>query len=199
MTIAQYISAALTAFSEGDDSVAMSNASIAVDATGKKMFPAANSGERSKKFLDLHTGLITGLALGPEIHSLKLRCEDSNIRVKYKTDDGACDFSVILYHAVRCSLLHEAEMPSSVRFQDDQIIDIGEEVLTLPRSLIWGVCMAVVLDPHNADEYCKLTNAIRLAGLGVELPIDCFWGALDKYQWLRKTLNEAYARSSESS
>jgi len=80
-------------------------------------------------------------------------------------------------------------MPHAVKFIEENKIVVGEKVLELPVSLIWGISLAVILFPGNEDEWQESDKAFHVNQLNVDLPLDALWGAQDHLEWLVKTLD----------
>jgi hypothetical protein len=88
-----------------------------------------------------------------------------------------CSAESILYHVVRCGLLHEACLPASLRFETTNTITVRDGLLVLPASLIVGLVMAVVACPANGGE--SLPSECSFSIGGRDYPLSSFWGRQD--------------------
>jgi hypothetical protein len=164
---------------------ALIQVSIALDATAKKVH---GKGGRQvyQTFIHDNLGLITRISFGPPV---------LNIRVKYDLNrnqpadqpaitpdaDGRFTIEQVLYHAVRCGLLHESHIPEDLVFSDEQMIkvdsaaDPGNPRLVLPSSLVYGLIVAVVTEPANAGLTVEERFGLNVPGL-TTIPINRLWG-----------------------
>ena len=79
----------------------------------------------------------------------------SGIRIKVnakipelKTDnDGFVDMEQIIYHVVRCGLVHSCSINTSIIFTEQTMIgDWNADKFYLPKALVWGLIAAVEQD-----------------------------------------------------
>jgi hypothetical protein len=152
VSIAKRVEEALAKFQAGDTEGALIPASIAVAATAAKEFPRKYDRDEYKDFVSANLALITKVAFGAGAIT-------KSLRVKYDHpdlipgDDGLCSIEQVLYHVVRCGLVHEATLPSTLRFKEGRAITVeGGTVLVLPSTLVLGLVLAVVASPVNAGE-----------------------------------------------
>lgn len=150
--------------------MAASSVCIAVAGTAKKAFPKERyDGKKYKVFLRRHMGLIafvaTGLALKRGV-SIRLGFDHPAVR---KDDEGYCTLEDILYHVVRCGLIHESVFPNAVRFGDNLSSDGG-----LPKCILNGLILAVIVAPENKNESLPQDWIQEIKGKPVIL--NDFWG-----------------------
>lgn len=87
----------------------------------------------------------------------------------------------MLYDVVRCTALHEAGLPSNLQFTDNPVIQLGlDGELVLPIDVIYGLLIAIVASPKNANERAK-GNATFSFG-GKSIPLNELWGKLNKIE-----------------
>ncbi|MCH8824631.1 MAG: hypothetical protein IH984_14115 [Planctomycetes bacterium] len=79
-----------------------------------------------------------------------------------------------MYFVVRCGLLHEAEIPNTLKFTDEASISVCDHRLHLPAGFIYGMITAVVASPVNVAEQSKAHYALNLDGEALSLRE--FWG-----------------------
>ncbi len=146
MAISDRIQEALEKVSKGDQLNALIQISIAIDATGKKIFPGKKTSYRSKQFLKENIGFITRCAFG----NLEVQ---GPMTFEVEGSDEAKSLESILYGLVRCSLLHEGELSDKIQLTDKNSIGLTEDgKFILSSSLIWGMLLAVIANPANEDQ-----------------------------------------------
>lgn len=151
MSIGKRISEAVDRMMASDAEGALIPASIALDATASREYPAEKNNMAYKAFINANLATITKVAFhGPSIIG-QLRVKYDHPDVK-PASDGLCTFSQIMYHVVRCGLLHAAALPTDLRFSDRNTIQVQAGSLVLPASLIYGMLVAVVVSPVNSGE-----------------------------------------------
>ncbi len=144
--------------------------SSAVDATATKHFK--RRGRKSyKDFIHENFDLITKVAFGTLLMNLNLQYDHPELET---SPDGLCTIQDVLYHVVRCGLLHSAELPSTLKFVDEKIIRVENDLLILPASLIYGLIAAVVVCPKNTDQ--TIPDNYRLSVRGFQIKLNDLWG-----------------------
>ena len=152
MSIAKRIIEAYDKMNIRDAEAALIPASIAVDATAKKENPDLKTGDAYKQFLHKNLELITRVAFGGNkaiTNSFRIRYNHPQI----KTDnEGLCSIEQVWYHTVRCGLLHDGCLPSSLRFIWQTAIKVDDDLLVLPATFVYGLMFAVIASPVNINE-----------------------------------------------
>lgn len=177
MSIGTFVSASLDLLNQGRYDVALSLACSAVDATAAKIFPAESNNARYKSFLSEHMHIVTTFGTpGLRAGGITIKC--MNIP-DLKTDpNGMLPLEDILYHIVRCGLVHECEIDQRLEFTErTQIGDFGEK-FRIPFAVIIGLIAAVVLAKSNTKESAPGNHQILLDGKLV--PINSLWGRIDE-------------------
>jgi hypothetical protein len=60
----------------------------------------------------------------------------------------------MLYDVVRCTAVHEAGLPSNLRFTELPVIQTGVNgELVLPIDVVYGLLLAIVGSPENAGQH----------------------------------------------
>ncbi|MCX5653244.1 MAG: hypothetical protein NTY65_01120 [Planctomycetota bacterium] len=146
MGVAKLIRESVEKLSLGDAEGSLIPVCIAVDATGGKVYPRASTGRRFKAFVRDNLALITTAGFGGcGIRGLNLGFSHPKLR---PNSHGCSPFEDILY-VIRCSLIHEGDMPSNITFGPEPLLG-GSNPLKIPRSMIVGLIVAVVCSPANA-------------------------------------------------
>ncbi len=116
----------------------------AIDASAAKNYPQLSVGDRYKQFISQHFRTISKFGF-PGIEAskirIKLNCQIESLR---PDKDGYVDITQIIYHTIRCGLVHSCAIDNSIIFSDQTIIGNYEpNKFTIPRSLIWGLIAAM--------------------------------------------------------
>jgi hypothetical protein len=168
-----------------DDSInALIQVSIAIDATSKKEFPGQKTSFRCKNFLEKNRGFISKVAFGKlEIQGPMLfPIQASNGSVKNKT------LEEVLYHLVRCSLLHEGELPNEIEITSKPQIGMtidGKVLLSI--KIIWAMILAVIGSHVNKSE--RLPPGYTASIENETIDLNDFWGDRDRIYNLVKSYN----------
>lgn len=175
MSVGKRITEAIDNMVAGDAEAALIPVSIAVDATAAAFY--GMKGRSSyKQFIADDLGLITRIAGHASI--LNLSFAYSHHEIKTNNSDGTCTIGDVLYHAVRCGLLHEAKLPSTLHFVDQRIYSIQDGHLYLPASFVNGLIASVVVSPVNAHETAPDSYGIVVEGSST--PLAELWGRKDR-------------------
>jgi len=153
MKTSDLIKKSLDACDRRDLDEAIHWACIALDGTATKMYPSIYStGERFKKFIVDHIDIIElmfgGIDLRETVFPLKDRKGNIGLR-----------FEEMMYEKIRCPTAHGSELPDGygIKFKiQDGIhqftIDIENNSMTLPESVIFALGLPCVLAPVNEHQ-----------------------------------------------
>lgn len=116
----------------------------AIDACAAVDYPKLRTSERYKKFLADHFRIICRYGF-PGIEAsqikIKLNCKVEDLK---PDQDGYVDMTQIIYHTIRCGLVHKSAIDNSIIFVDRTIIGNYEDGhFYVPRSLILGLISAI--------------------------------------------------------
>jgi hypothetical protein len=152
MSIASFVEASINELRVGRYDVAMTLACSAVDGTtAKKLAPNASNNERFKAFLEENMRLITCYGF-PGINAGGIRIKCINIPDLKTDQDGYISIADIIYHVVRCSVIHECSIDERIEFTEQTYIGDFQTKFRIPRKLIIGLLAAVVKSPTNSHE-----------------------------------------------
>ncbi len=130
----------------------------------------------------------------PTLVKIKQDAEESRQKsMRDMSDAGAMcvPFGHILYHCLRCELLHRPNAPEVISFHRKRVIDNQDYNLTLPISLLWGYILAVVISPAFVDERHVLDETIVWNSLGACSRLDWLWGRRESFDYLISMNREA--------
>jgi len=193
MIIGSRVADAFDHLEKDDPDGAMFAICAAIEATAAKEY---GQGGRStyKKFVHDNLRVITRVGLGIYIHNLNVAISHPEV----PTDaNGLCSFQDVMYHAVRCSLYHEAALPSVISFQKERVLHASGGHIVLPSSLIYGLVMSVVIAPVNAAEQSPKINIFNIPEFG-PLPVNQMWGRRAEVLWFLgavDSMNQLYEHS----
>lgn len=144
MSVQSFVDSAFILYENEKYNEALCLACIAIDACSAKIYPAEKVSERYKHFLKDHFETICKYGF-PGIQA-------SNIRIKVNTPikslkldkDGYVDMEQIIYHTLRCGLVHDCNIEETIEFTEKTIIgDWNKNKFYIPKMLIWGLIAAI--------------------------------------------------------
>jgi hypothetical protein len=193
MTIGKRISEALDKFHANDAEGALIPVSMAIDATATKFYGKQGRGSY-KDFINENMLLISKAGLnGRQIENISLQVPPEFV-TKWPQmkvgPDRLCRLDEILYHVVRCGLLHECELASALVFQPEVKIEIKDGKIRLPSKLIVGFVVAIVACPANKDESLPDRYGINLSGY--DIPFSALWGKKEQLWNLYQAMDEIW-------
>lgn len=85
----------------------------------------------------------------------------------------------MLYDVVRCTAVHEAKLPDNLRFTEQPAIQTGlDGELVLPIDVIYGLLIAIVASPKNADQRVEGGPVFSFGGRRIR--VNELWGERDR-------------------
>ena len=152
IAVGRRIQEAIDHMGKGETMLALTPACIALDITSQRHAGLKRSSRSSfKRFVQENLWLITYVGF-PGLMA-------STVRVPFvhpdvKPDAAGCvGIEDIIYHVIRCSLIHSDEKNSKIRWNDAIALGLDQDGnLVLNNGLIWGLVSAVVFSPSNKDE-----------------------------------------------
>ena len=144
MSIYSFISASRALYANGYYNEALCLVCIAADACVTKEYPDLSVSVRYKKFLSQHFRTICKIGF-PGIEASCIRIKAAKEIPNLNPDaDGYIDLIQIIYHLLRCGLVHDCEIEKTIEFIDKTIIGNREnDKFYLPKTILWGLISAV--------------------------------------------------------
>lgn len=150
--IGDRVKEAIDYMSKGQIEHALTPTCIALDLTAKKVAGTNRSAKSDyKKLISDFMWLITYMGLPHMI--------TNGIKVKFIHPDiisdanGYCGIEDIIYHAIRCGLIHSTGIDQKIHWDENMIIGSDDKGnLILSNKLIWGLLGAIIFCPANQDE-----------------------------------------------
>ena len=152
MSVGSQVAEAMRKLSEGGFEDAIVSASVALSATARLECPTDGDKAACRKFLEQNLPIISkvgwvsfGVSQPINFRYRRLDSRSPGICVRTMPE--------MLYDVVRCTAVHEAGLPDNLRFVQEPLIQTGPDgELVLPIYVIYGLLIAVVASPKNADQ-----------------------------------------------
>ena len=173
MAISNFISAGIIFHNHGKRDVSLALICSALDATAKKIYPSDNNNQRNKKFIRKYMHTITSFGFpGILATGIRIKCIDVP---NLKTDsNGYVGIEDIIYHTIRCGLIHECEIENLIEFTEETLIGDFYKKFKVPKQLFWGLALATILCETNKSE--KSEDMVNINIGGKNFLIDELWG-----------------------
>lgn len=149
ITVAQRVSHAIDSIRRGEYEFALQDAAVAIDVTAQRHYGRSRATKRDyKRFLGEYLWLIELMALNG------INLEESFFQNLTQTIPGVPRprFTDLLYHVVRCGLVHDTGIPSNVEFVPGRTLMLADDYIRLPAQVIWGLLAIVVFAKANSAE-----------------------------------------------
>lgn len=148
MSIRSFLESAEILYEKGKYDEALCLVCIAIDARSAELYPKIKScTKRYKLFLKDNFWTICkrgfpGILAQKICIKLEIPCESLE-----PDKDGYVDMEQIIYHVLRCGLVHKCKIDETIQFTDKTIIGNWNNVFCIPKSIIWGLI-------DSLDETC---------------------------------------------
>lgn len=143
MSIQSFLKSAEILYDSAKYEEALCLVCIALDACSAKQYPNKRNAERYKSFLKNHFSTICKYGF-PGIKSRGIRIKINIPCDTLKTDNSRyVDMEQIIYHVLRCGLVHECNIEKTIQFTDTTTIGNMNGKFYIPKDIIWGLMEAV--------------------------------------------------------
>ncbi len=183
MGISNFIASSIDALDTGRNDVALALACSAVDATSSRLTGYKNnSAKRFKDFISENMEIVTlfgfpGICCG----TIEIKC--INVKDIKTNSKGYAPISEIIYKTIRCGLTHECKIDERIEFTEQTKIADFHGKFKLPKQIILGLIMAVILSPKNLD--CRVSAAYAILLNDKQIRINDLWG-IGKMEFYKK-------------
>jgi len=165
MSIGKRISEALKKLDEKDFEGALIPICIAIAATSTKENPNINGdGKKYKTMLRDNVDVITFAGFGIILKE----------GIGFELSNGSKTWDELLYHIVRCNLLHEAKLGEQVYFEEGNAFGLLDDKILMPAELLYGMVFAVIGSCSNSNEHLEEKRTIAFGEINIDL--DMLWG-----------------------
>ena len=143
---------------------------LAIEGTSKLVYPnITSSARRNKQFIKDNTPFV--------LWSLTNGTPSDTKHFAFQTEDGK-EFLLeeVMYKLLRCSLVHEAEMPDLVTFTSSNCIANLNGKIILPIAIIEAYCWAVIANPVNKNALLERNHMMLPYGTTAPYDLNDYWG-----------------------
>ncbi len=159
MGISNFIEASLKHFDNQEYDIALTLASSAVDATALKCSYQGNNNRKYKEFLKDNMRTITTFGFpGISASGIKIKCH--NIKNLKPDENSMIDIENIIYHTIRCGLIHQCDISNEIEFTKETFIGDFIDKFKIPQNLVLGLIVSVVLAECNKNENLSISYSI---------------------------------------
>lgn len=165
--------------------LALSDVCIAIDVTAKKYYnKPVSSADCYKEFLKENMWMIVNAGMSAlTSETIKLPFTHKDIK---SDSDGYCTLEQIVYHVMRCGLIHDTGENSKIVWNDRISLAIDSDGnLNISPNFIWGLALCVVTCSVNKDEKVGDTCWISIATF--KYLINDLWGKRDTIKKIIKS------------
>jgi hypothetical protein len=154
ITVAERVLYAIDLIETGKFELALEQAAIGIDISSQRFYKKTVSSNKDyKNFLKEYYWAIELMALNgidlEETFFQNFTVLDSKKVLEKPT------LADIIYHSVRCSLIHSTGLPDNLTFNAERKVFCGPNYISLPIEIIWGLLAAVVFATVNACEHSQ--------------------------------------------
>lgn len=143
MSIKSFIDSAELLYENQKYDEALCLACIAIDACASNQYHGKKNAERYKLFLKEHFWTICRYGFpGIEASSIRIKVNVPSKALK-PDSNGYVDMEQIIYHVIRCGLVHECRIEDTIQFTETSIIGDWNDKFYLPKNIICGLIEAV--------------------------------------------------------
>lgn len=151
-TIGERVKYAIDHMERGEIYAALEHACNALDVTSQRYYEQKTSSRRHfKNIIKKYSWLVEFMALG----GINL---DETIFDNFPITDGVRepilkpDFSDLMYHVVRCGLVHSDSLSKGFSFHKEGAVLLAESTIIFPETVVWGILSISIFCPINKDE-----------------------------------------------
>lgn len=178
MGIGNFIEASLKHFDNQEYDIALTLATSAVDATASKSGYKGDNNQKYKQFLkDNMRTIITFGFPGISASGIKIKCH--NIKNLKTDENNMIDIENIIYHTIRCGLIHQCDISNEIEFTRETFIGDFIDKFKIPQNLILGLIVSVVLAKCNKDENLGISYSIINPMSKKSFELNNLWGMED--------------------
>lgn len=185
VTVGDRIQSVITHMEKGEIELALSDVCIALDITAQKYYNETKSSAKVyKRFLAEHMDVILATT-NPSIVSKSIKLPFTHPDI-YSDKDGYSTLEQIIYHVVRCGLVHGTGESNKIIWNNQIMLFVSQEgELYLPPTLIWGLAICVIACPVNSDQHVMDTAWVSAASF--KYLINDLWGKIGSVKLMIKS------------
>jgi len=161
-------------FTNGNPAVSMACICIALDATAKIEL-GGSTRKRCIQYVEKYLDIITMIGFGGAVLAVPGSCLHVLDPLHPKQTENVTH---IIYDAIRCSLIHEANLPFKVEFTKKSFFGIENSTFLIPINMVVALMAAVIVSPTNSN--IKLDDSFGLILKNERFPINQLVGNASK-------------------
>lgn len=140
MSIKSFVEASKILYENNKYEEALCLVCIAIDAYSSELDPTKNVSKRYKLFLRNNFNTICKYGFpGIEANSIRIKVIPDIESLK-KDEDGFVDMEQIIYHTIRCGLVHNCDIEKMIEFVDRTSIgSVNGDKFNMPKTIIHGL------------------------------------------------------------
>lgn len=185
ITIGERMQSMISHMDKGELDLALCDVCIAIDVTSQKYYNKSHSSANIyKRFLKENIWMIITTGMGSLIsEKIKLPFVHKDIKAD---NDGYCTLEEIIYHVMRCGLVHGTGEENKIVWNNMVPLAIDKEGnLNISPSFIWGLALCVITCSTNINEKVNDTAWISVASF--KYLINDLWGKRDSIKLMIKS------------
>ena len=150
-TIGERIKYSIDHIGKGEIHAALEHACNAVDVTSQRHFSKTHSSRKTfKKFIGEYYWLIEFISdVGINLDETMFKNYPIEVGRKQILEPT---FSDLMYHVVRCGLVHSDSLQKGFAFHNLDKVILGDKKITFPTKVVWGMLATVIFCPKNKEE-----------------------------------------------
>lgn len=174
-TIGERVKYAIDHMNRGETYAALEHACNALDVTSQRHYHAKQSGRKNfKALIREYSWLVESMSLGGvNLDETKF---DNFPLIKDKERNTILnpDFSDLMYHVVRCDLIHSVSLYDGFSFHDKPTLEMSHKKITFPNSVVWALLAISIFCKCNKGE--SIPPSYWIGFYNHRLVIQDFWG-----------------------
>ncbi|ENZ8069888.1 TPA: hypothetical protein ACXRW3_003236 [Klebsiella quasipneumoniae subsp. quasipneumoniae] len=173
-TIGERVKYAIDHMERGETYAALEHACNALDVTSQRYYDKKTSSRKHfKNILKEYSWLIEFMSLG----GVNL---DETTFDNFPIFEGVREpilnpyFSDLMYHVVRCGLVHSDALSEGFLFHEEGSLILAEKTIIFPKNVVWGILSISIFCPINKNQVTAPNYWI--GAYENRLVINDFWG-----------------------
>lgn len=151
-TLGERVKYTIDHMGHGETHAALEHACNALDVTSQRYYGQKNSSRLYfKKIIKEYSWLIEFMSLGG-INIEESTFENFPITEGMRQPILKPTFSDLMYHVVRCGLVHSDSLSEGFSFHKSGNIILAEKKITFPETVVWAILSITIFCPVNKNE-----------------------------------------------
>lgn len=187
-TIGERVKYAIDHMSRGETYAALEHACNALDVTSQRYYRQKKSSRRNfKNIIREYFWLVEFMSLGG-LNLDETTFDNFPIIEGIREPISKPDFSDLMYHVVRCGLVHSDSLSDGFTFHKNGNIILADKMITFPENIVWAILAISIFCPTNTTE--NTADGYWIGLFENRLVINDFWGKED----IARHISDRYPR-----